>query len=417
MPRILVVGVGGDGPAGLPMAVLQRIAEADWLLGGERLLAMWPDHPGRRYRIGDNMEELARELGSRGDCRVVVLASGDPGFYGIGATLFRWFGPAGVEILPNVCSLQLAFARVGMPWHDAVFVTAHARTLAEVVAAARRARKVGILTDDVNQPARIARALLDAGIEDCRAVVAENLGLPDERITDTRLAILEDCEFGPLNVLLLVRDAAWVPSPVFAPRPDQAYAHRRGLITKADVRALAVSRMAIRETDIVWDVGAGSGAVSIEIAELAWRGRVFAIEHGAECLEFIRENAERFGAHNLEVVAGRAPQALKDLPHPNAVFVGGSDGSMPSILEAIAGRAEPGCRVVVSLATLENLDCAMRSMAELGWPAQLTQVCLAHGQAISGRTRLAPDNPVFLVKGVVAHNESRNILCRGRRTG
>lgn len=395
--RVLVVGVGGDGPAGLPAAILERIAQADELWARESLLALWPDHPAERVVIGAGVGDLAERLKERGDRRVVVLASGDPGFYGMVATLLRYVPPEELEVIPQATSLQWAFARAAIPWNDAVFTSAHARPLAEVVGWAKRAPKLGILTDPTNTPAVIARTLLDAGLEDCEAIVAENLGRPDERVVKTRLAKLLEMEFAPLNVLLLLREADWRPRPPFAPRPDQAYVHRRGLITKADVRALSLARLALRETDVVWDIGAGSGAMSVELAELAWRGRVFAVEHDPENVGYIRENARRFGALNVEIIEGRAPAALSELPRPNAVFIGGTGGQMRAILEHLWAVAQPRCRIAVSLATLENLHETLTTMRSLGWAAEVAQFNLAYGSDIAGLTRLAPLNPVFIV--------------------
>lgn len=398
---VLVVGVGAEGTESLTPDLRERIAQADQLWGGERLLAHWAGHPAEKVVIRAHVADLIERLHRRGEARVVVLASGDPGFYGIAGTLLRYLLPDELEIVPHVSSLQLAFARAGIPWSDAIFTSAHARPLAEVVGWARRAPKLGILTDRQQTPALIARTLLEAGLDDCRAVVAENLGLPDERLTDTRLSALPGMEFAPLNVLLLVRDPDWRPQPAFAPRPDEAYVHRRGLITKADVRALSLARLALRETDVVWDIGAGSGAVSIEIAELAWRGQVFAVEHDTENAGYIRENIARFGALNVVVVEGRAPAALEGLPQPAAVFIGGTGGELEAILRHIASVAPPGCRVVMNLATLENLHDALAVMRALDWSPQVAQVSVARGKAIAGRTRLAPLNPVFILTGTV----------------
>jgi len=395
--RVLVVGVGGDGPAGLPAAVLERIAQADQLWGRESLLAFWPDHRAEKVVFGAGIAEQAAQLQSRGDRRVAVLASGDPGFYGIVGTLLQVLPPEELEIIPHATSLQWAFARAAIPWSDAVFTSAHARPLAEAVGWAKRAPKLGILTDPKQTPAAIARVLLDAGIEDCRAIVAENLGRADERLVETRLADLPQMEFAPLNVLLLLREAEWRPRPVFAPQPDEVYAHRRGLLTKADVRALSLARLALRETDVVWDIGAGSGAMSVEMAELAWRGQVFAVEYDAENIGYIRENSRRFGALNIEVVEGRAPTALIGLPPPDAVFIGGTGGEMRAVLEHLREAAPPACRMVVNLATLENLHEALAVMRSFGWGPQVAQVNLAYGSDIGGLTRLAPLNPVFVV--------------------
>ena len=398
---VLVVGVGAEGAESLTPDLRERIAQADQLWGGERLLAHWAGHPAEKVVIRAHIANLVERLRRRGEARVVVLASGDPGFYGIAGTLLRHLPADEIEIVPHVSSLQLAFARAGIPWNDAIFTSAHARPLAEVVGWARRAPKLGILTDEEQTPAMIARTLLAAGIADCRAVVAENLGLPDESLTDTRLSALPGLEFAPLNVLLLIRDPGWRPRPAFAPRPDEAYAHRRGLITKADVRALSLARLALKETDTAWDIGAGSGAVSIEMAELAWRGQVFAVEHDEENLGYIRENVARFGALNVVVVEGRAPAALEGLPQPAAVFIGGTGGELKAILRHIASVAPPGCRVVMNLATLENLHDALAVMRALDCSPQVAQVSVARGKAIAGRTRLAPLNPVFILTGAV----------------
>jgi len=191
----------------------------------------------------------------------------------------------------------------------------------------------------------------------------------------------------------------WQPPALAAPRPDDAYAHRNGLITKADIRALCLSRLALREMDMIWDIGAGSGAVSIEMAEQAWRGQVFAIEKDPEGLAFIRQNMARWGALNVEVVAGEAPAALAGLPAPSAVFIGGSGCQLETILRQVAQAALPGCRVTATFALLENMLEAFQWMKGAGWNPSLAQAQLAYGAAIAEGTRLVPVNPVFIVSG------------------
>ena len=400
---ILVVGVGPEGSDGLMPAVRERIAQADQLWGGARLLSAWPDHAGEKVVIGADIDRQVQQLRQRGQARVVVLASGDPGFHGIAGTLLRHFPAGELEIIPGISALQWAFARAGLAWNDAIFTSAHARPLAEVVGWAKRVPRLGILTDPQHTPGLIAQALLQAGVDDSRAIVAENLGLPGERLIDTHLSALSGQDFAPLNVFLVIQDdpdrGGWRPKPVFSPRSDEAYAHRQGLITKADVRALSLVRLALRDTDTVWDIGAGSGAMSIEMAELAWRGQVYAVEQSAENLAYIHENLHRFGVLNVTAVAGHAPDALPGLPRPQAVFIGGTGGQMENILTAIGRAAQPGCRVVVNLATLDNLAGVLQHMRALGWSPQVMQTGLAQGTDIAGLTRLVPLNPVFIVWG------------------
>ncbi|MFZ5820858.1 MAG: precorrin-6y C5,15-methyltransferase (decarboxylating) subunit CbiE [Chloroflexota bacterium] len=399
---IWVVGLGIGKKLALSPEANAVIQDAGLLMGGQRLLAVFESHPAEKMPIERNLDKMISRLQARHDDeKIVILASGDPGFHGIAGTLLEHFPPGEVRILPHISSLQAAFARAGLHWNDAVFTSAHAHSLAEVIGWARRAPKLGILTDHANTPAVIAETLLRAGVADCRAIVAENLGAGDERLVDARLSDLTRQEFAPLNVMLLVHNPGWQPWPVFAPRDDDAYVHRRGLITKADIRALCLGRLALRETDVVWDIGAGSGAVSIEMAEIAWRGRVFAIEKDPENLGYLRQNIERFGTLNVEVVPGEAPATLVGLPPPHAVFIGGSGGQLDAILMQVAQSALPGCRVTATFALLENVLQAQRWMKQAGWNPSLAQAQIAYGSSLAEGTRLSPLNPVFILNGVI----------------
>lgn len=397
---VIVIGVGADGLASLPPQAIAHLDQADQLWGSERLLALMPGFTGKRVTLGKGITAALEQLKSRRESeRIVLLASGDPGFFGLGGTLLGILPPEQVILIPQVTSLQTAFARARVSWQDAHFTSAHARPLTEVIGLARRFRKLGILTDPQHTPAFIAEHLLAAGIPDCRAIVCENLGEASEVVTDTRLARIIGRSFSNLNVLLLIQDPAWRPAPLISIRPDQAYAHRNGLITKTDIRALCLARLALRETDIVWDIGAGSGAVSIEMAEQAWRGCVYAIEKDSQCLGFLRENVTRFGVLNVEIISGEAPSALVGLPVPNAVFLGGSGGNLQGILDAVAQAAFPGCRMTATFAILENMLQAFNWMKQCGWNPSLAEAQIAYGAPISGGTRLSPTNPVFIING------------------
>ncbi|MGQ9903508.1 MAG: precorrin-6y C5,15-methyltransferase (decarboxylating) subunit CbiE [Anaerolineae bacterium] len=420
--RIVVIGTGVQSVSALPANTLARIQAADWLIGGKRLLAEC-ERAGLcradalRIPLSAEIDTVIERLRRRGQARVVVLASGDPGFHGIAGTLLKHFPSAEIEIIPNVTSLQAAFARAGLDWSDAILTSAHAHPLSRIIGWARRARVIGILTDPHHTPAVIAQALLSAGIEDSRAIVAENLGLPDERLSEARLSELVNQTHAALSVLLLARDAGWQPQPVFAPRPDEAYAHRRGLITKAEVRALTLAQLALRETDTVWDIGAGSGAVSIEMGALAWHGRVYAVEQDAENLSYLRENILRYGAANVDIVAGAAPDALDGLPAPDAVFIGGAGGALRPILRVALQRARPGARLALNLATLEHACEAWALLRQADLSPAMTQVNIARAQTLAARTdemsltRLAPLNPVFIISAQLkpGEHESRTV--------
>lgn len=397
---VVVIGVGVDGLDSLTPQAREWIALADQLWGSERLLALFPEFTGQRVTLSRNIAAALETLKTRrAQERIALLASGDPGFFGVGSSLLKILPPAEVLLIPQVSTLQTAFARARLSWQDAHFTSAHARPLAEVIGLARRFPKLGILTDPQHTPALIAEKLLAAGIPDCRAIVCENLGETREAVTDTRLSGLIGRSFSDLNVLLLVQDTEWQPAPLPRLQPDDAYAHRNGLITKIDIRALCLSRLALRETDLVWDIGAGSGAVSLEMAELAWRGKVFAIEKDAECLGYLHENAARFGVLNVEIVAGEAPAALQGLPAPSAVFLGGSSGQLPEILAALSQAARPGCRLTATFAILENMLQAYHWLKQSGWEPALAQAQMSYGAPLADGIRLTPSNPIFIING------------------
>ncbi|MBI3966804.1 MAG: precorrin-6y C5,15-methyltransferase (decarboxylating) subunit CbiE [Chloroflexi bacterium] len=399
MPQssISVVGLGADGPSGLGSRALDLVNQATILCGGERHLDYFADHPARRFVVKSNLRELATILeAERQSGRPVVLASGDPGCFGLVAFLRARFGREALEVVPNVSSFQLAFARLGEPWHDAHLLSAHGRPLGPVVREALHSPKFAVLTDSTNTPAAVAAALLDAGLPDAPAWVLENLGASNERLTATSLAKLEGQSFDPLNVLVVLRDSVPPRRYVFA-RPETDYLHSRGLITKAEVRAVSLGKLRLAETDLVWDVGAGCGSVGIEAAALAWRGTVWAVERNPEQIDHIRANVTRHRVVNLEIVAGSAPDALGDLPDPDAVFVGGAGPELRAVLAVSRDRLRPGGRFVLNAATFETAGTTLDFLRASGWPADLTQISAARGADLLGHTRLAALNPVFVI--------------------
>jgi precorrin-6B C5,15-methyltransferase / cobalt-precorrin-6B C5,C15-methyltransferase len=406
MHTVAVVGIGEDGLDGLRSDARRAVEEAEVLVGGERHQRLLPEHRAQRVvfkrdaaRLAEDVERLLDE-----GRRVVVLASGDPVYFGIGPLLTERLGAQRVRIYPNVGAVQLAFARLGLAWEDTAVLSAHGRPLEPVVQAALAGVKVAILTDALHTPAAIARALLEAGIEPVAETwCLERLGGPAERIQHGPLAECATWTADPLNVLVIVRDPACVRGRGLSiGLPEDGYVHERGQITKADVRVLSLVRLAPRPGDIVWDIGAGSGSVSIEAAGLcAPSGAVYAVERRAEQQACICENIRRRGVSNVELVAGEAPDALAGLPDSDAVFVGGSGGRLEPILETCLARLRPGGRLVLNMTTLEGVNVASTFFKGRGLPFELVQVSIAHGTSIGDGTRLAPLNPVFIVSARV----------------
>ena len=403
---MIVVGMGEDGPSGLAPAARKAIEEADLLIGTERLLALVPTGLAERRAANPGANEALDLIETNQDRRqVVVLASGDPGFFGVGQLLVRRFGKERVEILPHLSCVQLAFARIKESWEDATFLSVHGRSAEGLVRAVRGGKKVAILTDERNSPGKIARTLIDAGLSGYRAYLCEELGGSEERVREVTLEELQAVQASPLNVLVLIRTEAEAQASFGRRRhgiPDGEFHQRRprrGLITKLEVRAVALALLGLDEGSVVWDVGAGTGAVAVEAALLSRHGEVYAVERDPEAVELIRSNVAMFNVLNVVVIPGSAPEALSDLPDPDAVFVGGSGGRLAEILETASRQLRQGGRIVVSCASLETATSSTVALRELGFAVEVTLIQASRGKDLAGLTHLEGLNPVFLVAG------------------
>lgn len=403
-----IVGMGADGPRSLAPATSALIASARVLVGGRRHLAWFAAHPADKLVLAGGLGALDQAAAARAaGMRVVVLASGDPGFHGVARRLRERFGRDAVCVHPAVSSVQLAFARAGLSWEDAGILSAHGRDLNQVVRAALAGHEpaLAVLTDAANTPPRVASALRDAGMGDCRAVVGQRLGAEDESVVEMtlfNLAATDPDAFDPLNVLVLDRPQRPLPADLGMSigRPDAAYVHTRGMITKAEVRAIGLSRLALRRTDTLWDIGAGCGSVGIEAAALVPGGAVWALERDPAQLAHLRTNLDRHRARNVTAVAGQAPADLAALPDPDAIFLGGSGGHLDEILGACAARLRPQGRLVAHLVLVEHLATFRAWALTLGWPHDLIQVAISRGETLGGAVRFAALNPVWVVRVV-----------------
>ena len=397
---VTLVGIGDDGCVGLTSRALGAITRASVLVGGERHLAFFPEVVGERIVLGsgiaaalDRVAELAE------DRNVCILASGDPLFFGIGRLVLQKIGAAHVEIVPQPSSMQLAFARAGLSWDDAAWLSLHGRPIEGCVVRIAGHAKVAVLTDEERSPARIAARMLAYGEAAWRAWVCESLGGADERVRAFTLEELAaTTDVGPLNVLVLARtEAGWRRPPRIPFMAEDAFARRmpkKGLITKREVRLVSLAQLAIRGDSVVWDIGAGSGSVAIEAALLAPEGQVYAIEVDPEGVAICEDNARTHGTDNVRVIAGRAPEALAGLPAPHAVFVGGSKGSMTAIVDAALDALRPGGRLVVNAITLENAGETYGALRARGLVPEVTLLQVARSEPLAHYQRFEALNPI-----------------------
>ena len=330
--------------------------------------------------------------------RVVMLADGDPLLFGIGATLVRLLGQDAVRLLPAVSSLQQACARLALPWHRVICLSLHGRDdLGPLNAAVSKNAPLCVLTDSRMTPDFLTRHLLDRGVDWFRAHVFERMGAPDEICHNLDMAQAASTSFGPACTLVLV--PADTPRRARLGLEAHELAVDRGLISKKPVRAAALALLRIEPHHVVWDVGAGSGAVALEAAVLAHEGRVIAVERSVGRAMSIQENRRRFGVAILDVRLGEAPECLTSLPDPHRVFIGGGlsgeDGE--DILGHVCLRLPIGGRVVASCVLLDTLCLCRNFFERLGWPVEICQIQASEGRELGGDVHLAAMNPVFLL--------------------
>jgi precorrin-6Y C5,15-methyltransferase (decarboxylating) len=407
--KIHIIGVGDDGAEGVTAAARGLIDRAELLVGAGHTLSLFPAAKGERLEAGARLDAVVDRIARAGDARVVVLASGDPLFFGLARYLCEKLGKDRFEVIPNVSSMQLAFARVKESWDEAYLTNVATQPLEAVVERVRTVEKAGLFTSDEVPPSRIARALLDRRIDYFSAYVCENLGSPDERVTLCDLADVAEQEFSPLNVMILVR------KPGAPDRPVEMLGHRlfgnademflqskpkRGLLTSMEVRTLALALLDIGPTSIVWDIGAGSGSVAIEAAQIAAGGTVYAIEMDADSHRLISDNAARFGVKSLVPILGQAPAAWEKLPDPDAIFVGGTGRGIARMCEQAFTRLKPGGRLVANFSSIENLANVHETMRRLAGEVQLRMVSISHGTDQIESVRFEARNPTFLVSVV-----------------
>jgi precorrin-6Y C5,15-methyltransferase (decarboxylating) len=407
--KVYIIGVGDDGLEGLTNLARQLVGTADLLIGSERSLRHVEQSNAERVVLGGDLDALVERVAEAANRRVVILATGDPLFYGTARYLCDRLGKDRFEVVPHVSSMQLAFARVKESWDEAYLANLATQSLDHVVEKTRTAVKVGLFTTDECPPQRVAATLLDRRIDYFQAYVCENLGSPDERVTQGELADIAGQHFGPLNVLVLIRkpDIPDRPTSMLGRRlfgnPDEMFLQsqpKRGLLTPAEVRAVALAEMDIGPTSVVWDVGAGSGSVAIEAAQIAHGGHIYAIEMDPEDHGLIAANAGQFGVTNLTAVLGEAPDAWTDLPDPDAVFVGGRGRQVTRICKLAFSRLRSGGRLVANVSSIQNLASVREMLQGEAGDASVWMVNIARGTYQLESVRFESLNPSFLIAAI-----------------
>lgn len=395
--NVTLIGMGSGQPENLTLQGLAALRQADLILGARRLLAVLPAGCTENRAAAYRPDEVAELLQTSGAENAVLVYSGDTGFYSGASSMMEKLEALGVRarVLPGLSSIQLLAAALGRPWQGWNLVSAHGRTC-DPVAECMQGRPTFFLTGGSEDPATLCAQLAAEGFGDVQGVVGQCLGTPEEKLFRGSVKELAAGRFNSLSVLLV---EAVEGLPRRAPGlPDEAFERGDVPMTKQEVRAAVLAKLAVRPEDILWDVGAGTGSVSVELALAAPRGRVYAVECRPEGCALIKANREKFRTRNLVLVEGLAPDALSDLPAPDAVFIGGSKGSLAAIVDAALDK-NPDARICVSAIALETLSAAVAALTAKGRTVQVSQIAVSRAKAMGGLHLMMAQNPIYLITG------------------
>ncbi len=413
-----IIGVLDNGIQGLTSDVVKTIQSANLVIGATRTLQLFSASikQAEKKDLTGHLKDvpgwiaIALQMGQK----VVVLATGDPLCHGIASFLYKRLDKELLEIIPNVSSLQLAFSRIGLPWQDAKIVSVHNKDAGEwkkgaglehglygLLQAIFNNDKVAILTGPENTPDRIARMMVVEKIANqFDMTVAENLLLEDEKIVQNKtVEFMAKQVFNGNDIVILQRKQAKQARTLFGLQDSDFHQRKpdKGLITKREVRAVSLAMMQLKNNSIVWDIGAGSGAVGLEAARLCYQGYVYAIEKNSADFEIASKNAEQLEVYNYHLINSKAPLGLDDWPSPDAVFIGGTGGELAELIQLCLQRLTPDGWLVMNFVTIENLSTAVESLKNYNARWNITQLQASRSQPILHMHRMKSENPVWVI--------------------
>ena len=394
--QVILAASGGGSRGTMTEDCRQALENASCIIGARRLIEGLPETYTQNRVAATRPGEILGAIQSHGE-GCVVLYSGDTGFYSGTRSLIPLLENEGISytVLPGISSVQLLSASLGRPWQDWMLCSAHGVDC-NPVGAVMQGKPVFFLTCGELGPAELCRLLAEAGLQELPVVVGENLSYPNQRICRGTAGEFAKEEFDSLSVLLAE------PAPAVTRRtsgfPDSLFTRGEVPMTKQEVRAAVLAKLAPGSSDILWDVGAGTGSVSIELALAASWGRTYAIECNEKACDLIRINREKLGAWNLKLIEGAAPQALDGLETPDAVFIGGTKGSMENVVDLVLDR-NPKAKICISAICIETLYQAVKGLQNRGIQPEVTQISISRGKAAGSLHLLMANNPIFLIAG------------------
>ncbi len=400
------------------------ISKADLLVAGRRCLDDFKHNKADKLVIKKDINFIADEIQRRMTKeKIVVLASGDPLFFGIGSTLVKKIGRKNIIVHPNISSVVSAFAIIKESWHDARFISLHGKKqLCDINDLVSGKNKIAILTDPEKNPAWIARALVKFRCTDFEFYVFENLGTSEAKVFHFNDAEhVATLNFKSPNIVILKRKIILkcpknvlgyidngeekninkeIILDIHPGMPDNLFSHEKGLITKSETRAVVLSKLKlISDSHILWDLGAGSGSVSIEASKFLHKGSVFSVEKNSARICDIKKNIEKFKVSNINIIHADLPDGIKGLPIPDRIFIGGGGKKLLQIMEQAIGKLAVNGIIVISMVLIQNIESCFNFLKDNGFTADLVQLQISRSRPMPCGYRLESLNPVWIISG------------------
>ena len=391
MKEINIIGMGMSEKT-LTREALDLISEADILIGAKRLINefAYMKKPSFNAYLSNDILEIIEKTDSE---KIAILVSGDVGFYSAAEKLVDVLKDYNPNLVSGISSVSYFFAKCSLPWKDANLISCHGLDT-NIVSSVRRNRYTFALTGK-NIP-ELQNELIKYGFGDLKVWIGENLGSNEESVQESIISDLGGKEFSSLTVLI-------IENPDFDSRirtgiPDEEFIRGKVPMTKSEVRAVCLSKLSLSSSDIAYDIGCGTGSVTIEMAFSAYDGKVYAFDKNEEAISLLEQNCQKFHLDNVEAICGLAPECLKDLPVPDVAFIGGSSGNMDEIVSYLYG-INSKIKLVITAVTLENAMAALDSLKNIGIKSDIVQVAVSKGRGIGELHMLIAQNPIFIISG------------------
>lgn len=400
MLKVNIIGIGPGNPDLLTGAARQAIAESNILIGDKRMLSAFAENEKMLYytiRTSD-IVEIAAKADPAKDV-IAVLVSGDVGFFSLAKTISGKLPECECVRYVGISSLVYFAGRLNMSWDDAKIVSMHGRNQ-NLVAAVAQNKKVFSLTGGDNSAQLLCAQLCEHGLGKVQVYVGENLSYPEEKITSGTAEEISALQFPSLSVMMILNEEAQPFTPTVHGLADDIFMRSKVPMTKQEVRSVSMSKLMPKPTDLIYDIGAGTGSCSIELATIASQGKVWAFERNPVAVELLGKNKALFGLQNLEIVAGEALENIKEMPAPDCVFVGGSGGDLCEMLDVIYAK-NSACRIVINAITVETLaQVAAYYKEHPDYALEIVNVFVARGKHLGNYNLMMAQNPVYVMTAV-----------------